>query len=36
LREWVDDAQAAPQDLDALATPDEESWLHERAPYLTY
>lgn len=36
LREWVDDAEAAPQDLDALAAPDEESWLRERAAYLTY
>ena len=36
LREWVDDTEAAPQDLDALATPDEESWLGERAAYLQY
>jgi len=34
LRQWVDDAAAAPQDLDALATPDEEAWRHERRPYL--
>jgi len=33
LREWVDDAEAAPQDLDALAAPDEESWLRERAVF---
>lgn len=36
LRDWVDDAQAVPQDLDALAAPDEESWVHERAAYLRY
>jgi uncharacterized protein YbbC (DUF1343 family) len=36
LREWVDDAQAAPQDLDALAALDEESWLRERAAYVIY
>lgn len=36
LRQWVDDADALPQDLDALAAPDEESWLQERAAYLIY
>ena len=36
LREWVDDADALPQDLDALAAPDEESWLQERAACLIY
>ena len=36
LREWVDDAQAVQQDLDALAAPDEELWLHERAAYVIY
>jgi uncharacterized protein YbbC (DUF1343 family) len=36
LREWVDDAQAAPSDLDALATLDETEWLDEREPYLLY
>jgi len=29
LREWVDDAEATPADLDALALPDEEAWLSE-------
>jgi uncharacterized protein YbbC (DUF1343 family) len=36
LREWVDDAAAAPQDLDALAAADEEAWLRERATWLLY
>ena len=36
LREWVDDADAAPGDLDALASPDEEAWREERQPYLLY
>ena len=36
LREWVDDAGAAPQDLDALTVPDEHAWEEERRPYLRY
>src|SRR6266478_2454458 len=36
LREWVDDARATPQDLDALAIPDEEAWLSERGELLRY
>jgi uncharacterized protein YbbC (DUF1343 family) len=36
LREWVDDASAAPRDLDALAAPDESAWAAEREPYLLY
>jgi uncharacterized protein YbbC (DUF1343 family) len=36
LRQWVDDVSATPQDLDALAMPDEQSWLSEREPYLRY
>jgi len=36
LREWVDDAKATPQDLDALATADEQAWLNERQDYLRY
>lgn len=36
LRQWVDDTAAAPQDLDALATPDEQAWAHERRPHLLY
>jgi hypothetical protein len=36
LREWVDDASAAPADLDALAGRDEASWREERDPILLY
>jgi uncharacterized protein YbbC (DUF1343 family) len=36
LREWVDDPAATPRDLDALAIPDERSWLDERRPHLRY
>jgi uncharacterized protein YbbC (DUF1343 family) len=36
LREWVDDAAAAPGDLDALAVPDEQAWASERRAYLRY
>jgi len=36
LREWVDDASAAPQDLDALARADEQAWSGERKEYLRY
>jgi uncharacterized protein YbbC (DUF1343 family) len=36
LRNWVDDPQAAPADLDALAGKDEKAWLQEREPDLLY
>jgi uncharacterized protein YbbC (DUF1343 family) len=36
LRKWVDDSAAVPADLDAMATPDENSWLEERDPVLLY
>ena len=36
LREWVDDGEAAPQDLDALAVPDERAWEEERGRFLRY
>ncbi len=36
LREWVDDRAATPQDLDALAVPDEAAWLSERQEHLRY
>jgi len=36
LREWVDDAAAAPRDLDVLAEADEQAWLSERRAYLCY
>jgi len=35
-REWVDDAAATPQDLDALAMPDEQAWRNERQGHLRY
>jgi uncharacterized protein YbbC (DUF1343 family) len=36
LREWVDNASAAPQDLDALTLPDERAWSDERRQHLRY
>jgi hypothetical protein len=36
LREWVDDANAAPGDLDAITVPDEQAWFAERAKHLIY
>ena len=36
LREWVDDPDAEPGDLDALAAPDEEAWIAERKRHLIY
>ncbi len=36
LRQWVDDASATPADLDALAKPDENSWLEERESVFLY
>jgi hypothetical protein len=36
LREWVDDASATCQDLDALTMLDERAWLREREQYLRY
>ena len=36
LREWVDDAKAAPGDLDALTAPDERAWADARAKHLIY
>jgi len=36
LREWVDDSEAAPGDLDSLTAPDEAAWAEERRPYLLY
>ena len=36
LREWVDDANAAPGDLDALASADEEAWRSGTAELLIY
>ncbi len=36
LRFWVDDANATPGDLDAIARPDEAAWRDERAAFLMY
>jgi len=36
LRLWVDDPEAAPSDLDALAVADEDSWRQEREASLLY
>ena len=36
LRQWVDDPTAMTADLDALAIPDEKSWLEERESVLLY
>jgi uncharacterized protein YbbC (DUF1343 family) len=36
LRDWVDDNNATPADLDALTQPDEKSWQTERAEFLLY
>jgi len=36
LREWVDDAAAAPGDLDAAADADERAWQTARVPYVLY
>ena len=36
LRQWVDDPDGTPADLDALTLLDEAAWRDERAPYLIY
>jgi len=36
LRQWVDDPEASPADLDALALADEAAWRDIRQPYLLY
>ena len=36
LREWVDDPESAPGDLDALTVPDERAWAEERRAYQLY
>ena len=36
LREWVDDPNATPTDLDAITTLDERDWAEQRKPYLLY
>ena len=36
LREWVDDPNATPADLEAITTPDERDWAEQRKPCLLY
>ena len=36
LREWVDDANASPADLDAITVADEQAWAAEREKHLLY
>jgi uncharacterized protein YbbC (DUF1343 family) len=36
LREWVDDLDSTPQDLDAVTVPDETAWAEARRPFLRY
>ena len=36
LRHWVDDSSASPDDLDAVAVPDEAAWREEREAVLLY
>ena len=36
LRQWVDDSDGAPDDLDSLANKDEDSWRQERQSGLFY
>jgi hypothetical protein len=36
LRDWVDDTEAAPGDLDALARADESAWRADCADCLIY
>jgi uncharacterized protein YbbC (DUF1343 family) len=36
LREWVDDTEATPADLDQLTIPDERDWEEQRKPFLLY
>lgn len=36
LREWVDDTEAAPQDLESITRPDEQAWHDERSALLLY
>jgi uncharacterized protein YbbC (DUF1343 family) len=36
LRQWVDDPEAVPVDLDKMTTSDEKSWIEERESLLLY
>ena len=36
LREWVDDSNSTPADLDTITAPDERDWEDQRKAYLRY
>jgi uncharacterized protein YbbC (DUF1343 family) len=36
LRQWVDDGEAQPGDLDRITVPDEQAWAEQRETYLLY
>ena len=36
LREWVDDSEAGPDDLDVLTKPDESAWREASRPFMLY
>ncbi|MEE4206768.1 MAG: DUF1343 domain-containing protein, partial [Erythrobacter sp.] len=36
LRDWVDDSEAAPGDLDAMASHDEAAWIADVRDHLLY
>jgi len=36
LREWVDDSEAGPDDLDTLTKPDESAWREASRPFMLY
>ena len=36
LRDWVDDSNSTPSDLDAVTTPDETAWRNERKAVMLY
>ena len=36
LREWVDNADATPSDLDTITSVDEQAWTKERAKFMLY
>jgi uncharacterized protein YbbC (DUF1343 family) len=36
LREWVDNSEATPEALEAIAAADEAAWIEARKPYLLY
>ena len=36
LRQWVDDSEATPEDLEALAKADEAAWIAEQEAVMLY